>query len=72
MRDLFPIAAQSMQEAGQVASRAARRLAGSLPGLSTLAKSAVELTQAEVAVRAGRVLVRSATELFGSLIDMFA
>ena len=72
MRDLLPVAAQSMQEAGQAAARVARRLAGTLPGLNTLARSAVELTQAEAAVRAGRVLVRGASELFGSLIDIFA
>ena len=72
MREILPLAAQSIQEAGGVALRAAKRLAGSLPSLGEVARSGVELTQAETAVRAGRVLVRTANELLGSLIDIVA
>jgi hypothetical protein len=72
MREILPLAAQSIQEAGGVAVRAARRVAGSLPGIGELARSSVELTQAETAVRAGRVLVKTAGELLGSLIDIIA
>jgi len=72
MGDIFLSAVDSINNAGRTAARAAARIARSIPSVETLVKDTVELSRSHASVKAGISVVRTASEMLGTIVDLIA
>jgi hypothetical protein len=72
MNTIFSVAASSIEHAGRTVERIAKRAARSVPAVQNVVRDTVELTKSNVAVKAGAAVIRTASEVVGTIIDIFA
>jgi hypothetical protein len=69
---ILSAAATGIGAASERLSRVAERVASSVPELRAVVRDTVEIAGVRVAARAGAAVVRTASEVLGSVVDLFA
>jgi hypothetical protein len=70
--ELFSSAAISLESAGRAVAEVAHRVARGVPSLQSAVRDTVELTVASGVSRAGAAVIRTANEVLGTIVDLFA
>jgi hypothetical protein len=72
METLLSAAASSIDAAGRAFTRVAERVARTVPSVQSAVRDTMDQTTAKLSVKAGAVVIRTANELIGTIIDLFA
>ncbi len=70
--EILASASSTIEAAGQAAARVAERVAHVPSALKTIVRDTVELSSAEAATRAGAAVLRTARDMLGTIVDLFA
>ncbi len=70
--ELLAAAASTLQSAERTLTDVARKVSGSVPSLSEAAQHAVERARSSALTKTGVVLARTASEVLGTIVNLFA